>query len=184
MLQTLLTPELLQAHGFTFVDLEPGNRTHLCRVFDASEDDICDHVLDVLVMASGRWLSEEDLEGGEIAVIFNTETGALAWTFATNGPWLQGLEHTFAGAEQQANALRFLSSLVGSLPIAVAEIGCTYGVENGQLLINGKPVCLTWPAADRVVDVSKSHDAVMMSYDSSDGSRAEVDLLNVVGTWA
>jgi hypothetical protein len=180
----VLSLAMLEAQGFTQQSLPVDGRDRT--VYANSFEPVDDFVLDVLTNAAGEFLDEDDVEGARLVVFVDENLDELAWRLEDPESELDGLERRYPLPAEEAYAVRFLNDYLGvDLPVAVARIGDSYGVNNGCLNINGRPVVVEYPRTERINAVIKREGEMpAMSYIGADGSIQTIELEAVVGSWA
>jgi hypothetical protein len=180
----MLTPDVLSQAGFSACD-HPGRLTLLMSTEDATGDSL---IPDIVLGASGHFLSDEELEEGTLTVVYDESEQGLFWQFTSPHTATPGgfIKREYPLPQASAEAIRLLRDYLGlDIPLLTVDIGDHIEIVNGCLVKNGQPMVVDYPPMDWLVAVEHPEASNDRSLGElvylEDGMKKRCDLFSIVG---
>lgn len=177
---TLTEPMLLNA-GFHPTLAGWARAVHL-----AGRDLEDDPVVDYVEGLAGMFLPDSLLELVTLQLFVPSTLDSLLVEAQAAQDELQGATRRYPFPEQEAYAIRGLRDYLGlDLPLETITLQSTTEAVNGCLRIDGQPVVVEYPVAERIVSIVRTLDLNhQMVYRCSDGNERAIGCDLVIATLA
>lgn len=178
----MLTRETLERAGFKPFGDTP--MPHQLRLVVSTAGDYDGFLDDIIYGASGYCASEDDLECGEIVLLFNELQQSLRWDFICPRTASADIAigRLYRLPDQTADAARVLRYHLGlDLPTRTIDIGDTPELCDGRLFNAGEEIQVCFPRHDQLLGLIQTEDGAHWLQYLFDGREKRCNVLEIAG---